>query len=170
MCIILFYNFYSNAKTLHKMDQQQRVYCSISKFVNIIKEKYVDATYDLRVYFDSNDMFKNKFGQIVVKPLLIAYTNSPESRSVSLEHKKLLEVFDNKQPMITFKESIHRPYKCQYAMNKHGIRYLSVSLRMLEYNGIKYYPSSINDTVSKQKAERIISQVVKHDSVPDDQF
>ena len=170
MCIILFYNFYSNAKTLHKMDQQQRVYCSISKFVNIIKEKYVDATYDLRVYFDSNDMFKNKFGQIVVKPLLIAYTNSPESRSVSLEHKKLLEVFDNKQPMITFKESIHRPFKSQYAMNKHGIRYLSISLRMLEYNGIKYYPSSINDTVSKQKAERIISQVVKHDSVPDDQF
>lgn len=152
------------------MDRQQREYCSITKFVNIIKEKYEDATYDLRVYFDSKDMFKNKFDQINIKPLLIAYTKSPESRSFSLEHKKILELFDNKQPMITFKESISRPFKCQVIMNKHGIRYLSISLTMLEYKGIQYYPSSIIDTVSKQKAERIISQVVRNDIIPDDQF
>ena len=151
--------------------QQQKVYCSVTKIANKVKEINENAK-QLRLYFDSTEMFKNKFDSLVIKPVLLAYDGPlerhmpMEKKSETIKHEKLLQLFDGKQLMVSFKPSPNR----QMITNNHGIYYLSIELTEREYKGVKFYPSKIVGGVTEQKASKIRSQTVTLSSIPEEAF
>lgn len=146
------------------MEQQQKVYCSVTKIANKIKETFSDAQ-RMRLYFDSMEMFKNKFDSLVIKPVLLAY-DTKEKKSETMKHEELLKLFDGKQLMVSFKPSPNR----QMITNNHGIYYLSIELTEREYKGVKFYPSKIVGGVTEQKASKIRAQIVTLTTIPEDVF
>ena len=146
------------------MEQQQKVYCSVTKIANKVKEINENAK-QLRLYFDSTEMFKNKFDSLVIKPVLLAY-DSTEKKNETIKHEKLLQLFDGKRLMVSFKPSPNR----QMIKNNHGYYYLNIDLTENEYKGIKYYPAKILGPISEMKASKIRSQIVTLTSIPEDAF
>ncbi len=157
------------------MEQQQKVYCSVTKIANKVKEINENAK-QLRLYFDSTEMFKNKFDSLVIKPVLLAYDGPldlaaerhipTEKKSETIKHEELLQLFDGKQLMVSFKPSPNR----QMIKNNHGYYYLNIDLTENEYKGIKYYPAKILGPVSAMKASKIRSQTVTLSSIPEEAF
>ena len=146
------------------MEQQQKVYCSVTKIANKIKETFSDAQ-RMRLYFDSMEMFKNKFDSLVIKPVLLAY-DTKEKKSETMKHEELLKLFDGKQLMVSFKPSPNR----QMITNNHGIYYLNIELTEREYKGVKFYPSKIVGGVTEQKASKIRAQIVTLTTIPEEAF
>ena len=146
------------------MEQQQKVYCSVTKIANKIKETFSDAQ-RMRLYFDSMEMFKNKFDSLVIKPVLLAY-DTKEKKSETMKHEELLKLFDGKQLMVSFKPTSNR----QMITNDHGIYYLNIELTEREYKGVKFYPSKIVGGVTEQKASKIRAQIVTLTTIPEEAF
>lgn len=147
-----------------RSEQQQKVYCSVTKIANKIKETFSDAQ-KMRLYFDSMEMFKNKFDSLVIKPVLLAY-DTKEKKSETMKHEEILKLFDGKQLMVSFKPSPNR----QMITNNHGYYYLNIDLTENEYKGIKYYPAKILGPVTEQKASKIRAQIVTLTTIPEEAF
>ena len=127
------------------MQQAQTLkFFSISKFVEFMrnrgdkqtpKELYTGAT----LYYEGHDAFKNKYGKVCVKPVLIELRKCDGHefviKKIYIKHQQILDMFDG-QLVLTFTESKKRDMP-----NKKDLYCISMAFDQEEYNNIKYYPS-----------------------------
>ena len=127
------------------MQAQTLKFFSISKFVEYMrkrgieqnpKELYTGAT----LYYEGHDAFKNKYGKICVKPVLIELRKCDGRKcdgikKIYIKHQQILDMFDG-QLVLTFTESKKRSMP-----NKKDLYCISMAFDQEEYNGINYYPS-----------------------------
>ena len=122
------------------MQAQTLKFFSISKFVEFMrnraneqtpKELYTGAS----LYYEGHDAFKNKYGKICVKPVLIELRKFDGIKKIYIKHQQILDMFDG-QLVLTFTESKKRDMP-----NKKDLFYISIQFEQEEYNNIKYYPS-----------------------------
>ena len=94
-------------------------FLSVSQFVEFINEhkqqilewgKITDPFCILGclLYFEPNATFKNKFNKVCIKPIAITFNGLDKKFTIS--HNKVLELFDNLQPiwnyLITYNQSL----------------------------------------------------------------
>ena len=139
-------------------------FLSVSTFVNYINEHKqqilefgkITKTFTIMnclLYFEPNESFKNKFNKTCIKPIAIAFNGLNEKFTIS--HKKVLELFDNLQPIITFTDSYKR------TINKmEPIQYLNLSFEQKEYKGQPYYPAEIYTSLNKTLMTKIMTHRV----------
>ena len=120
------------------MTEQSIKYYSITKFVNFMNEKFKNIK-GIVVYFEAENMFKNKFGKLCIKPVMLKITTSLTTLNDEyLKHQKILDLFEA-QPVLSFNEG----KKHWFEKDKSKLMYLTVDFKLKEYNGIKYYPSEM---------------------------
>ena len=135
----------------------ERIYFSINKLMNYINdnkpfEKYFEPT-SISLWFETNETFLNRFNQIVIKP--IALTLRTSDKSVTLTHQTLLNVFDNKQPLVSFSKNKKR----SVSKSKNGeLMYLSIDMIKKELDGKEYYPSRTGFTSNKSVVQNILTK------------
>ena len=122
---------------------EQIKFFSVSKFVNFMKTKYSNLT-GLIVYFEAANMFKNKFGKLCIKPVMLKLQLN-KIKDEYMKHQLILETFEA-QPIISFNEG----KKHWLEKDKSKLLYLAIDIDEKEFNGHKYFPSEML-MCSKQK-------------------
>ena len=152
------------------MQAQTLKFFSISKFVEYMrnraneqtpKELYTGAT----LYYEGHDAFKNKYGKICVKPVLLELRKYDAReftgiKNIYIKHQQILDMFDG-QLVLTFTESKKRDMP-----NKKDLFYISIHFEQEEYNNIKYYPSETftllpSSNRNKQIIDAVRNQIVR---------
>lgn len=152
------------------MQAQTLKFFSISKFVEFMrkrgdkqepKELYTGAV----LYYEGHDAFKNKYGKICVKPVLIElhkYDGHVEGciKNIYIKHQQILDMFDG-QLVLNFTESKKRSMP-----NNKDLYFISMAFEQEEYNNIKYYPSSTfwldpSATSYKKIIDAVRNQIVR---------
>ena len=150
------------------MQAQTLKFFSISKFVEFMrkrsdeqtpKELYTGAS----LYYEGHDAFKNKYGKICVKPVLIELRKYDAReftgiKNIYIKHQQILDMFDG-QLVLTFTESKKRDMP-----NKKDLFYISIHFEQEEYNNIKYYPSetfTLLPNYYKKTIEAVRNQIVR---------
>ena len=139
-------------------------FLSVSQFVEFINEhkqqilewgKITDPFCILGclLYFEPNATFKNKFNKACIKPIAITFNGLDKKFTIS--HNKVLELFDNLQPIITFNETMKRTIN-----RNEPLQYLNVSFEQKEYNNVLYYPADIYVSLNKTLKTKIIESKV----------
>lgn len=148
------------------MQSQPLKFFSISKFVELMKEKnrsYMSAS----VYFESSDTFKNKFGKICIKPVMLQL--STLGKHEYIKHQQILDMFDG-QLVLYFKESRSR----YYPNNQNDLFYLLINFEKQECVNYEYYHSEMFRCGIKKNVMMIRKQEVKatgdENEIPDDAF
>ena len=138
------------------MQDQAIKFCSITKFVNFMKFKYSDLK-GLIVYFEAGNMFKNKFGKLCIKPVMLKLTTNKDEY---LKHQKILDLFEA-QPILTFNEG----KKHWFEKDKTKLLYLVIELKEKEFNSFKYYPSEMFQCTNQKNIELIRKNEIQVPSV-----
>ena len=147
------------------MQAQTLKFFSISKFVEFMrkrsdeqnpKELYTGAS----LYYEGHDAFKNKYGKICVKPVLIELRKCDGIKKIYIKHQQILDMFDG-QLVLTFTESKKRDMP-----NKKDLYFISMAFDQEEYNSIYYYPSSTfwldpSSNRYKQITDAVRNQIVR---------
>ena len=123
------------------------------------KELYTGAT----LYYEGHDAFKNKYGKICVKPVLIELRKYDAReftgiKNIYIKHQQILDMFDG-QLVLTFTESKKRDMP-----NKKDLFYISIQFEQEEYNNIKYYPSetfTLLPNYYKKTIDAVRNQIVR---------
>ena len=105
------------------MSEQSIKFFSITKFVNFMNE-HLNKLKGVIVYFEAENMFKNKFGKLCIKPVMLKITKKSDEY---LKHQKILDLF-KVQPILSFNEG-----------KKH---WLEKDKKKLMYLSIDFNPSS----------------------------
>ena len=124
------------------------------------KELYTGAT----LYYEGHDAFKNKYGKICVKPVLIELRKCDGRKcdgikKIYIKHQQILDMFDG-QLVLTFTESKKRDMP-----NKKDLFYISIQFEQEEYNNIKYYPSETFRFLSSSNYYKNIIDAVRNQIV-----
>ena len=135
-----------------------RVYQSITKFVEFMKEHLDDQIKNVTAYFDGDDVFKNQFNNICVKPIFIKVTYDTENKYLS--HKKIIEMFGG-ELVLSFNENNKR----KLTKAKNLLYELKIDFQTKEFNGNKYYPSTISTCLNKRNIDMIRKQINTQQSV-----
>ena len=135
-----------------------RVYQSITKFVEFMKEHLDDQTKNVTAYFDGDDVFKNQFNNICVKPIFIKATYDSENKYLS--HKKIIEIFGG-ELVLSFNENNKR----KLTKAKNLLYELKIDFQTKEFNGNKYYSSTISTCLNKRNIDMIRKQINTQQSV-----
>lgn len=135
-----------------------RVYQSITKFVEFMKEHLDDQIKNVTAYFDGDDVFKNQFNNICVKPIFIKVTYDTENKYLS--HKKIIEMFGG-ELVLSFNENNKR----KLTKAKNLLYELKIDFQTKEFNGNKYYSSTISTCLNKRNIDMIRKQINTQQSV-----
>ena len=143
-------------------------FLSVSQFVEFINEhkqqilEFGKITNQFCIigcslYFEPYATFKNKYNKMCIKPIAITFNGL--NKKFTIGHNKVLSLFDNLQPIITFHESMKR------TINKNeSLQYLSVGFEQKEYDNTLYYPTEIYTCLIKSLKTKIIeSKVIEKD-------
>ena len=106
------------------------------------------------VYFEAENMFKNKFGKLCIKPVMLKITKNMKDEY--MKHQKILDLFEA-QPILTFNEG----KKHWLEKDKKKLLYLAVDFTQKEFKGNKYYPSEMFECNNKVNIELIRKNEVK---------
>ena len=122
-----------------------QTYLSINKLMDFILQKepfskYWDTSdkkYSIlsmvTLYFESKDAVQEDlYGKINIKPIAIKLTNLTTNTSKTISHGKLLECFENRQPIVTIK-----PTKTRMIPNlqKRELAIVEIRTESREYEG-----------------------------------
>ena len=162
------------------MQAQTLKFFSISKFVEFMRKrskthpglspKGIEQTpkelsTGAVLYYEGHDAFKNKYGKICVKPVLIdlhKYDGHVEGciKNIYIKHQQILDMFDG-QLVLNFTESKKRGMPI-----KKDLYFISIQFEEEEYNNIKYYPSETftllpSSNRNKQIIDAVRNQIVR---------
>ena len=143
---------------------------SVTGFVKYIQD-HKQQVYDIlkqssfiimgcRVYFEPNEAeFKgSKCKQIYIKPIAITFEDMNYGY-YTIGHNKVLELFGNSQPIITFRESNRRRIN-----KKLPLQYLHVATFYSNKFGTNTYYSNFIDynyRISKEKVAKILNSKIE---------
>ena len=126
------------------MQAQTLKFFSISKFVEYMRNRGIEQTpkelyTGASLYYEGHDAFKNKYGKICVKPVLIELRKCDGHvvKKIYIKHQQILDMFDG-QLVLTFTESKKRDMP-----NKKDLFYISIQFEQEEYNNIKYHLNGV---------------------------
>lgn len=138
------------------MQSESVCFYSITKFVEFMKSKFSHSVGAI-VYFEASNMFKNKFGKLCIKPVMLkVQIGVTTDKDVYIKHQKIIDMFEG-QPIITFSEGKTR----FMPKDKRNLYYLAVDFCIKEYNGIKYYPSEMFECIVKNNIKLIRDNIIK---------
>ena len=152
------------------MQQAQTLkFFSISKFVEYMRKKGIEQTpkeeyIGASLYYEGHDAFKNKYGKVCVKPVLIELRKCDGHeyiiKKIYIKHQQILDMFDG-QLVLTFTESKKRDMP-----NKKDLFYISIHFEQEEFNNIIYYPSETftllpSSNRYKQIIDAVRNQIVR---------
>ena len=130
-------------------------FLSISKFVEFMNNKIPNIK-GAMVYFEGSNMFKNKFGKLCIKPVMLKLTKGlTTEKDEYIKHQKILDMFEA-QPILSFGEGKTR----WLVKDKLKLYYLAVDFKIKEWNGFKYYPSEMFECIVENNIKLIRSNEV----------
>lgn len=143
-------------------------FTSISKFVEGINQTHQDIDRAF-LYFEGNDIFKNKYEKQCIKPIFIELINK-QNKSTFITHKEILDTYDG-QLIVSYNESSKRRIDPK---NKDSLFKMTIYFDKKQFNGNFYYNSIIREVSNMKNVEKIRNQFIKFDYVendlPDDAF
>ena len=141
---------------------------SVTRFVNEFKSKFdLTGFKQLMIYFDIDEMFDCKTGAIAVKPLMIICGGGNNGNVKALRHKTILDLFDNNQPIITYKAT-----KTKIRPNKSiaNVWYMRVSIETKTFNEFVYYPMNVMMSKNERTINVMYQNVVNIRYKDDEEF
>ena len=145
----------------------ERIYFSISKFINYIKENKPFKSYiepeNVSLWFESDQTFTNKYKQVVIKPIAITLRN--KEKSLTLIHQTLINAFNNKQICISFNENKNRTVP---KIKNGELAFLSIEMTQKEFEGKEYYPSRTGFTTNKALVKNILAKKLEEETEEED--
>ena len=120
------------------MQNQVVKFLSITKFVDFMNLKFTNIK-GATIYFEGADMFKNKFGKLCIKPVMLKLSKGlTTEKDEYIKHQKILDLFEA-QPILSFGEGKTR----WMVKDKTDLYYLLVDFKIKEWNNFKFYPSEM---------------------------
>ena len=148
-----------------------QTYLSINKLMDFILQKepfskYWDTSdkkYSIlsmvTLYFESKDAVQEDlYGKINIKPIAIKLHNLTTNASKTISHGKLLECFENKQPIVTIK-----PTKTRMIPNlqKRELAIVEIRTERREYEGHSFYPHAIGICKNQKMVKNILDAKIE---------
>ena len=145
----------------------ERIYFSISRFINYIKENKHFKSYieqkTIYLWFESEQTFTNRYKQPVIKPIAITL-RSPE-KSLTLIHQISINAFSRKQIYISFNENKNRTVP---KTKNRELSFLSIDMTQKEFEGKEYYPSRTGFTTNKAVVKNILEKKLEEETEEED--
>ena len=141
---------------------QSMSFFSVTKFVNFVNVyKLGENVKQAKVFYKGSHTFKNKFGQMCVKPIyIILYT---DSQPVYINHEKILTEFSS-QPVISFNTNKARRFpegKYRYNMYCLTIDFKQQESKTADGESFSFYPIEIHKESNEKVVEKIESLRIK---------
>ena len=144
---------------------------SITKFVEFMHNIYPDSS-SAFVYFESSNVFKNKFNKICIKPVFITiHQGLTTTRNLYLKHQGIINLF-NIQPVISFNEHKYT----SFTKVNNSLLYLSINFKLKQLNDFQYYPFIVSKCIVDKNIKLIRKNEINNsfnnfeDEIPDDVF
>lgn len=159
--IFLFFYFYKMTKRNNTPVYTPKTYFSTNEAAEAIINMHSDGIKAF-LFFNPKDTFENNFNKICIKPIAMII-KTKDNRRICEFHQKLMEDFDDAQPVISFTQYPKRKVN----KNHKGLQYLSLDLivkKASDTSHYEFYPCYVFDANNQNLVSKIKENMIPEDN------